>query len=132
MNAHENFEIFKKRYLLEKGRPFYTGASREFVAETIRNGTVNTELILCQSGVKPVSRFIAEKPADIEFLGKWAEDNGLAFLSRDLRTKESANNLNPRIRYVVYFSKNADLLRIIGESDRTNGPDNEITVGKLL
>ena len=101
----EAFSRFKEAYFLVKGKHFDSGTSREFVYECLTEGIYNTELVLCKKGVKPVSRFIVESEKHGDFLRNWASNEGMEFEMRPLSEGENRANLNPRIRFVGYFSK---------------------------
>lgn len=126
------FESFKRKYALAKGRPFDTGVSREFVYECLTESIYNTELVLCEKGVKPVSRFIVESPSHADFLRDWAVKRGMAFSMRPLSSNENAANLNPRIRFVGYFSKRPELVDEAMLVDARAGKDFEYRIGRLL
>lgn len=132
MNPLDGFESFKREYFRKKGKNLDTGTSREFVYECLTEGIYNTELVLCREGVKPVSRFIVEKEVHGQYLRDWALKSGMEFDFRPLSPNENRANLNPRIRYVGYFSKTPGLVAEAMDADANAKDDFEYRIGKLL
>lgn len=132
MSAKTDFESFKSEYSQRKLKPFDVGISREFVYECLTEGIYNTELVLCRKGVKPVSRFIVEKESHGGYLQDWAKKHSLEFAMRPLSPNEEKANLNPRIRYVGYFSATPGLVAEAMEIDARAGSDFEYRIGELL
>lgn len=132
MSPKETFDLFQAEYSARKFRAFEIGTSREFVYECLTDGIYNTELVLCAKGVKPVSRFIVEKEIHGAYLRDWAKRNSMEFDMRPLSANEERANLNPRIRYVGYFSATPGLVEEAMEIDARAGADFEYRIGELL
>lgn len=132
MSAKASFDSFKNEYSQRKSKPFDVGISREFVYECLTDGIYNTELVLCAKGIKPVSRFIVEKESHGAYLKDWAEKNSLEFDMRPLSANEERANLNPRIRFVGYFSATPGLVAEAMGIDARAGSDFEYRIGELL